>query len=552
MSTRPTTRLHPLPRVLVLPVLVVALATGACGGGTEDAEDDGTSGGTDVVDEGVAGVGDPVPGGSLVYGIGAETDGWNPTQNTWAPEGTQIGRTVYDPLAAFDEDGDAVPFLAESIEPNADYTEWTITLRPGVVFHNGDPLTAEAVEVVLEGHRDSPLSSPAIAPLADVEVTDELTAVVTMSSPWVAFPATLTAQLGVVPHPSIIQEDIRDEPIGTGPFRFVSWTPNDSFVAERNPDYWREGLPYLDSIEYRPLPDAESRRTAFDAGDIDIYLGGAPEDITTYRPQAEAGDDVQFFSDRGENEEGFVQLNLEAPPFDDLRVRQALAFATDYETYNQVIDQGVLRMADGPFVPESPWFVATDFPDYDLAAAQALVEEVEAETGEPLRFTLQNTADDFAREQSAILQEMWQQAGFEVDLEFTEQTQYIFDALGGQYQANAWRQFSSPDPDGDSQWWHSSSSLNFANIDDPEIDAALETGRESDDPEVRAEAYATLQQRFTDLLPYLWLAHVEWAIIAKPWVQGIPDATLPDGTPAKPFVSGNHRVDQLWIDESQR
>jgi ABC-type transport system substrate-binding protein len=391
-----------------------------------------------------------------------------------------------------------------------------------------------------------------MAPLEDVEVTDELTAVVHMDSPWVAFPAMLTGQVGMIPHPSIITDAINDEPVGTGPFTFSEWVPDSRFVAERNDAYWREGLPYLDRIEYRPLVDFEARRSAVDAGDIDGFLGGAAEDIERYSAEAEAGDDVQFYADEGENEEGFVQLNLEAPPFDDLRVRQALAYATDAETYNQVIDKGVLRIADGPFVPESRYYVDTGFPTYDLARAQELVAEVEADTGEPVSFTLANTSDDFSRGQSAILQEMWEAAGFEVELSFTEQTQYIFDALAGDYQANAWRQFGSPDPDGDYQWWHSGSTLNFARVKDDQIDAALDAGRQSADPEVRADAYATLQQRFTDLLPYIWLAHVEWGIIAKPYVQDINASTLPDGSPAKPFVTGTHRVDQIWIDESLR
>src|SRR5690606_33589008 len=87
-------------------VLAVALLAGACGGSDDDAEgDDAGDEGAEVVDERVESSGDPVPGGTLVYGVGAETDGWNPTQNAWAPEGSQIGKTVYDPLTAFDPEG---------------------------------------------------------------------------------------------------------------------------------------------------------------------------------------------------------------------------------------------------------------------------------------------------------------------------------------------------------------------------------------------------------------------------------------------------------------
>lgn len=537
-------------RRLVLPLLLVLGLLAGCGGKSDDTTEDTTPAG--LVDQGVDSGSDPVAGGSLIYGIGAETDGWNPTTNAWAPEGVQVSRSIYDPLAVFDENGVAQPFLAESITPNDDYTEWTITLRAGVEFHNGDPLTAEAVRVTLEGHRDSALTAPTMAPLESVELVDDLTAVVHMNSPWVAFPTMLTGQVGAIPHPSIIEESINDEPIGTGPFQFVEWVPDSRLVVEKNPDYWREGLPYLDRIEFRPLVDFQARHAAFESGDIDVFLGGSPEDIQEYQQRAESGDDVQYFSDRGENEEGFVQLNLEAPPFDDLRVRQALAYATDAATFNQVVDKGVLRIADGPFVPESPYYVDTDFPTFDLERAKEMVAEIEADTGEPIRFTLSNTPDDLSQQQSAVLQEMWQAAGFEVELDFTEQGQYIIDALAGNYQANAWRQFGSPDPDGDYQWWYSTSGLNFARVKDPQIDEALDEGRQSADPDTRVQAYTTLQQRFTDLLPYIWLSHVEWGIIAKPWVQDIDAATLPDGSPAKPFLTGTHRVEQIWVDESLR
>lgn len=539
-------------------VVTLALTMVACSGKKDDegsGANGGTTPGTGVVDETVVASSDPVAGGDVIYGIGAESDGWNPTRNSWGPEGIQIALTVYDPLAAYDVEGVAQPYLAESIEPNADFTEWTITLREGITFHNGEPLTAEAVKTTLDGHVGSPLTGPAVRPIESIEVVSDLATVLTMNMPWVAFPATLTAQLGVVPYPSIVTENINDEPIGTGPFTFDEWIPDSRFVATKNPEYWRDGLPYLDSIEYRPLPDADARQAAFDAGDVDMITAGSPDDILTYRAAAEEGDDVQYFADQGENEEGFIMLNTAAPPFDDVRVRRALALATNQESYNEIIDKGVLRIPTGPFVPDNPFYVEVDYPTYDLAAAEEILAEVEAETGEPVSFTLGNTADDFGREQSAFLQEMWQAAGFEVEVTFTEQSAYILDALGGAYEAVAWRQFGQPDPDGDYHWWHSQnaapigeSGLNFSRISDPDLDAALDEGRSNPDPEARAEAYRIVQERFAELVPFVWLAHVEWGIVARPWVQGVPSGPLPDGQDSKPFVTGTHRIGQMWID----
>lgn len=555
------------PLYLLGMVTAVVLLAAACSG-SDDGGEESTTSQPDVVEDTVASAGEPQAGGTLVYGIGAETDGWNPTTNSWAPEGVQVALTVYDPLTAYDADGMAQPYLAESLEHNDDYTEWRMTLRDGVSFHNGDPLTAEAVKTILEAHRDSSLTGPAVAPINGVEVVDELTVLLEMNTPWVAFPQILTAQMGVVPHPSIIEEAINDEPVGTGPFIFVEWIPDERFVGERNPTYWRTDeagnrLPYLDRVEFRPINDPQTRRAAFEADELDMFVSGAPEDSVDFEQQAEEGDEVQFFVDRGENEEGFVMLNLEAPPFDDVRVRRALALATDAATYNEVINEGAMRIATGPFVPENPFAIpacfeaegdepCADYPAYDPDEARRILEEIESETGEPVSFTLGNTPNSLDREQSTLLGEMWEEVGFDVELSFTEQTQYIVTTLAGDYQAVVWRQFGQPDPDSDAQWWYSDSGLNFANISDPEVDAALDAGRSSPDPEERVAAYADLQQRFAELLPYIWTNHSEWAIVARPWVQQVPSGSLPDGSPSMPFVTGTHRLTQVWIDEALR
>jgi ABC-type transport system substrate-binding protein len=365
--------------------------------------------------------------------------------------------------------------------------------------------------------------------------------------------------MGVVPHPTILVEDINDAPIGTGPFVFDEWVPDKDFRAVRYDGYWREGLPYLDSIEYRPINEPQTRRASFDSGDVDVMTTAAARDSQDFEEQAAAGDDVQFYADRGENEENFVMLNLAAPPFDDVRVREALAYATDAEAYNNVVNQGAYRLARGPFVPESPYYIPSctevaegedcvDQPTFDPDKARELLAELEAERGGPVAFTLGNTPNETDRDQSALLQEMWQDVGFEVELSFTDQGQYIFDTLAGDYQAVVWRQFGQPDPDSDSQWWYSDSDLNFANIEDQEVDDALDRGRSLPDEADRVDAYADLQRRFAELLPYLWTYHTEWAIIAEPYVQDLPSGPLPDGSESMPFVTGTHRVGQMWID----
>jgi ABC-type transport system substrate-binding protein len=524
----------------------LVLLGAACGGSDSDddagGDGDGDPGPTATTEPAL----DPVEGGALVYGVEAESDGWNPITNSWSLSGLLIGQSVYDTLAAYDIDGVARPYLAESFEHNDDYTQWTIGLREGVRFHNGDPLNADAVDVMLEGHLASGLTAPAFSPVESVEAIDERTVQVNMSSPWVVFPTALTGQTGVVPHPSIVQEGINDAPIGTGPFVFDEWVPDSHWKGDKNTDYWREGLPYLDTIEFRPLHDSLARVDSQLAGDVDVIHTSGQSDLDVLQSSIDSGD-MRIWTDTGENEEGSVLLNQSRPPFDDVRLRRALALASDQEGYDTVINEGLSEIATGPFTPSNPFAVETDYPTFDLEAAQALVEEVKAEGGS-VAFTLTNTPNAYDRQQSEYLEQMYEAAGFEVELEFVEFAQFIALAIGGNFDALAWRQFSSPDPDGEYQWWHSGSTLNFARLADDEIDAALERGRSEPDEEARREAYADLQHRMAEIVPYVWFNHVQWYIVADESVHDIPNGPLPDGEESMPFQAGAHRTAQIWRD----
>ncbi len=527
-------------------ICLVALGAAACGSDSDSDDDaggdDGGSGPTATTEPEL----DPVEGGALVSGIEAESDGWNPVTNSWSLSGLLIGQSVYDTLAAYDVDGVAQPYLAESFEHNDDYTQWTIKLREGVRFHNGDPLDAEAVDVRLEGHLASGLTAPAFSPVSSVEPVDDLTVQVDMSSPWVVFPTALTGQTGVVPHPSIVQDGINDAPIGTGPFVFAEWVPDSHWKGDKNTDYWREGMPYLDTIEFRPLHDSLARVDSQLTGDVDVIHTSGQSDLDTLQPSIDSGD-MRIWTDTGENEEGSVLLNQSRPPFDDVRLRRALALASDQEGYDEIINEGLSEIATGPFTPSNPFAVETDYPTYDLEEAQRLVEEVKAEGGS-VAFTLSNTPNAYDRQQSEYLQQMYEAAGFEVELEFVEFAQFIALAIGGNFDALAWRQFSSPDPDGDYQWWHSGSSLNFARLADDEIDAALERGRSEPDEQARREAYADLQHRMAEIVPYVWFNHVQWYIVADESVHDIPNGPLPNGEESMPFQAGAHRPAQIWRD----
>ncbi len=549
-------------------VLVVGLVA-ACSSSSNDATGTGSSG-----TDGAGGAGPqpnvtqpsggtPKTGGTLAYGLEAETDGFNPTVNRWAISGTQVGLAVYDPLVALDADGKAQPYLAQSLEPSNDYKTWTVKLRPDITFHDGTPLTSAAVKKVYDEHKASALTSAAVTPIESITTTDDLTAVFTMRAPWAVFPNALTGQAGVIPAPSMF--DAPDKggraPVGTGPFRFKEWVPDNQFTAVKNTSYWRKDasgvqLPYLDEVDFKPLPEVKSRLNGLKSGQVDMMHTNDAASIEEIRKAAADGS-LQKVEDTGESEEGLVLLNTAAPPFDNLKARQALAYATDTATYTQTVDYGVLAPANNVFNPGSPWLVPTDYPSYDPAKAQELVNEVKQEKGE-FKFKLTGGGAD-TRDNLQALQAMYTAVGMDVEVDVVDQASFIPTAVLGSFQANLWRQFGAPDPDSEYLWWTSENAkpigqlaLNMARNKDPELDRGLNIGRENSDFAKRKEGYALVQQRLAADLPYIWLDHAQWVVAARNDVRNLTNGPLPDGQPAYPIggagFPGVTRLTQVWLD----
>jgi ABC-type transport system substrate-binding protein len=539
---------------------IVALVLASCGGGDSSTTPDTASDSSNIT---VAASGPPQYGGTVTFANEAEVDGFSPVVNRWPISGTMIANAVFDPLAAYDADGVARPYLAEAFTPNADFTAWTITLRPNVTFHNGEVLDGAAVKKFLDAVRASPLTGASLAGIATITLDPAapLDVIVQMSAPWASFPATLAGQVGFVAAPAQLDAPAPDNtrvPIGTGPFVFSEWVPDRSFVATRNPNYWRTDadgnrLPYLDGVEFVPLPDVVSRQAALSTGDVDMLHTSSELTIAALRGEAEAGR-IQLVLDTGDNDEAFVMFNTQVAPVDDVRVRRAAALCTDRDAYLAANDIPADTAAVSQYTADSPWFNPdAGFPTYDPAAGSALIAEVEAEKG-PVEFTLGSTSPPEAQQQALGLKSQWEACGMTVNTSGTEFGKHVSDAVSGNYQAKVWRQFSAADPDGDYVWWIGrnaapvgSFALNIARLQDDRIDAALDAARATPDRAVRERAYDELQVRQGELVPYVWLNHVRWGIAARDDVRAIGNQTLPDGSPSTPFQAGNFRLTQTWV-----
>lgn len=524
----------------------------ACGSSTKS----GSSGPAPNPNAGISNA-TPKMGGSLIVATEAEDNGFNPTVASWDVTGLMYGAALFDTLTTVDVNGKIQPYLAQSVTPNGDATEFTITLRPGIKFHDGSALDANAVAQSLVANVKSPQNGPALFNVSDVKPSGGDTVTVTCKESWPAFPYYLAYQIGTVMSPSMLAEPNAGnlKPIGTGPFIFKEWVPNDHLTVTRNPNYWRQGRPYLDQVTFRPIPDHQSRANALLAGDIDIMHTDDPQDAQTLPNNKKFVSITDSDNNATEREVHFYMINTLKPPFDDLRVRQALAYATDRNRVHSVIDV-VNPVISSPFSTKSPYYTPVDYPSYDPTKAKQLITAYENDKGPLRNFTLSTVTDakDLAR--TTLVQAMWKQAGINCQVQQVEQSQYIVQALLGNYDVREWRQFSAADPDENYVWWSSLTAapigqlaLNFARNKDPQVQAALEKGRTSLNQADRIAAYQEISRRFAADVPYIWLDQTVWLVSAKPTVMNFNNPTLPDGSPALRMTAGFINVGQIWLNK---
>jgi len=539
----------------VASVLALAMVAAACGGGGDDG---GGGGGGDAAGE----EGTPTPGGKVTYGLEAETtDGWCLPEAQLAISGIMVMNAVYDTLTRPNAEGEYDPWLAESVEPNADSTQWTITLRDGVTFHDGSELTAEVVKNNLDAYRGQyPPRNPLLfvftfANIASVDVVDPLTVSVTMSEPWVAFDAYLSGRVGIMGQAQLDDaQSCERNLIGTGPFMLTDWVPNQHFQAEKYPDYWAtdaEGnqLPYLDEIEFRPIVEVAQRENALLSGEINAMHTSDPETVSELRDRTESGE-VNGYESSDFGEVNYVMLNASKPPFDNVKARQAAAYALNFEDFNAILGDGILTQATGPFAPGNVGNLDdTGFPAYDPEQAERLVNEYEEETGQPLSFTYTTTQAQSTIEQGQFLKEQAEAVGMRVEIITVDQSTQIDSAISGDFEAIGWRNHPGGDPDTQYVWWKSTPNpINFGRFADPEIDRLLDEGRVTADAAERQQIYEDLNRRFAEEVWNLWIYYTPWTVATAPEVHGVPGEG-PSSPEPFPGLAAGHPVTYMWAEQ---
>ena len=419
---------------------------------------------------------------------------------------------VFEGLTRFMGDGSVVPGLAESWEISDDGTVYTFHLQEGVTFHDGTTMDAEDVKFSLDRARaeDSANAQKALfAGIAEVEVVDPLTVKVTLNEPDGNFLFNMAWGDAVIVAPESV-EGIKQSPVGTGAFTFSEWVQGDKIVLEKNPDYW--GTPAkLDSATFKFISDPTAAFAAVMAEDVDVFTGfPAPENL----PQFEA--DPRFKVLVGSTEgETILSTNNKQPPFDNVKVREALAHAID----RQAIIDGAMFGYGTPigthFAPHHPAYVdLTGQSAYDPELSRELLAEAGYADG--FETTLHLPPPSYARRGGEIIAAQLAEVGITAEIINVEWAQWLETVFRGKNYGLTIVSHTEPMDIG----IYARPDYYFQ-YDNPDFQALMDELQRTTDPEKRTEMLQRAQKIIADDYVNGYLFQLAALSVAKTGVQGL-------------------------------
>ncbi len=433
------------------------------------------------------------------------------TMNTLDPAKTTNGdeyiyvHLVFNGLSRIDHELQVKPDLAESWEPSDDLKTWTFKLRRGVKFHHGKVLDADDVVATMTRILDPATGSRARANLDmidKVESVDPATVRFTLRFPYAGFADIFAErQLRIVAKDRL--DTLAREPVGTGPFVMKGWSPGDRMELTKFPDYFETGLPKADGVAIRIIPEAAARLAALDSGAIDILWNLPYESVERYK----AGGAVRADSISTATWDGVI-LNNSRPPFDDMRVRQALAATIDKEAIVDLVLFGQGAPTLSPIPPSHPYFnSAVKIGAPDIARARKLL----AEAGYPNGFdvTMQVPLEREQRTRLGVaVRDMAKAAGIRINVERVPFASYAA-RIAGKAQMYVDGYFARPTIDtAIYPFYHSGGSWNSqlwlyknARVDEI-LDAARRTNDEGERKKLFGEFQAVVDETVPSIIAY--------------------------------------------------
>lgn len=500
--------------------LMLALVLAACAGGSDG---DSSDGDTDTDDDNNATEnGDATAGGDLVLAVLSDASSLDPHGSNDVPSSV-VQANIYETLVNRNDNNEIVPGLAESWE-QVDELTWSFKLREGVKFHDGEDFNAEVVKMNLERVLDEAVASPRYflyEMVTSVEAISDYEVQITTEYPFAPLLAHLSHNGGGMISPTQITADyealeggadpgsvVSQEPVGTGYFKFDSWSPGSEIKLVKNEEYW-DTPANVDSVTFRVVPDSQVRAADLETGNVHIIDPVQPNEVERLNNSG-----VASVMQTPSSSLAYLGFNTEKEPFNDPLVRQAISYAIDRQAIISGVYEDFGIPAIGPLAPGIFGYTEDiEAVEFDMDQARSLLEEAGMAEGFSTSIW---TNDNPQRQAIAVLvQEALAELNIEVSIEVMEFGAYLEQTAAGEHDMFI---LGWSNPTGDADYgmyalFHSSQHGNPGNrsfYTNEEVDALLDEGRREADPDARAALYAEAGQLLTDDAPMAFLLHTEY------------------------------------------
>lgn len=521
-----------MSRAIALFALPMAIA--ACGAETSPDTTASTEEGAASTEETMS---EAQAGGSLVWARYGDADSLDP-QRTTTTLSWQIFDQIYDTLLAFDDNGEVVANLAKEWTVSDDGLKATFVLNEGITCHDGTPFDANDVKYTAERaiSDDNPsVTKGAWGSISSVDVVDAQTVTFTFEQPFGAFVSFMADPFSsqICDSAAELGDDFGvSAAVGTGPWKFASWTKGDRIVLEKNADYQNfgrpienEGAPYLDTLIVKQIPEPQTRLAGLQTGEIQLIAEPPLEELESI----ESDEELNIYIAEKTGQNVFFEFTISRPPFDDIRARQAVAYAIDPDTaigivFGDVVKRERCTVAEGVLGNDQD-FCAQHGYSHDPEKAKALLAEMGYGPDNPLEVTMMTWVGGNREKMVQVFQNQLQQVGIETDIETmdigtmnarvkqeneTDSGKSTFDMMGW-----AWY-----DPDILHQLWHSPGA--YSGYQTPELDALLDKTRTTVNSDERLAAVQEAQKYLLENAVHVplytpgWL----WIYTARDEVEG--------------------------------
>ncbi|PPA85661.1 ABC transporter substrate-binding protein [Brevibacillus laterosporus] len=536
-------------------IMAFSVALTGCGGNTNDAAKQGETKTAETKKE------DKKGGKTLIVGRGGDSVGLDPITITDG-ESARVTENIMETLVKYKkENTEVIPGLAEKWDITPDGKEYTFHLRKGVTFHDGTPFNAEAVKFNFERWMDKNnpyhdkegyeyyndmfggYKGDKDHVIASVDVKDEYTVVLTLNRPL----APLMQNLGMFPFaiasPDAVKKgtkEFNEKPVGTGPFKFEKWNRNDSITISKNTDYWQKGLPKLDKVIFKVIPDNSARLTALTSGEIDIMDGLNPDDAKSVKENK----DLQLFV-RPSMNAGWLGFNIEKKPLDNVKVRQAMGHAVDKQGMIEAFYSGFAQPATNP-LPPSIWSHNDQIKDreYNLEKAKQLLTEAGYPNGFKVKFWAMPVPRPYiinGQKMAEAIQQDFKKIGIDAEIVSMDWATYLDKTKKGEQELYllGWTG-DNGDPDNFLNNHFNKNNIGGSNrsfYKDEKVTDLLVKAQSEVDVAKRTEIYNEIQQIIFDQAILIPLVHSTPPIAAKATVKGYV-----------PHPKGNESLEEVDIE----